>query len=480
MIVTCEACSARYKLDDGKVSAKGAKITCPRCRHVFVVYKKAAPSENTGHEVSLGSSKPKRSAEELDFRKVGIASWKVKVKIGLVYDFSDLKTLRKYIADGRVTSDDAISFDGRSWTTIGDIPDLDAYFIKVYDDADARLSGPGASDGFEEDEPTTIASDSNLATNLARMALAQVESEEVGLPSPGALPSGARPVAPPAGAPTTSQFVDPFAALKDKQRERIAQKRATTSEVASRQGSKKSNTGVLLAIVALIALGGAYFWASSQSSGTATTSITSPPPTTTTTTKAETTSPDPSSLRDEINKTLVPELDDVVDEQLGDDLDEPQLIPVVPEHILKGSGSPVPPQPTYTPPSSSGGIAPPAQASAGVSVGSTPAADHVALGNQAYQQGNYSAAITAYNNALSMQPSASTSLSLGKACFRAGQHDAANAALQSGSKPEAYKWLARVAKALGDIPGANGYYQQYLNSNPADAADIQAEMQSLM
>ena len=79
-----------------------------------------------------------QSASELDFRKVGINAWKVRVKIGLIYDFSDIKTLRKYISDGRVTNEDVISHNGNDWTTLGDIPDLDAHFIDVYRHALAR------------------------------------------------------------------------------------------------------------------------------------------------------------------------------------------------------------------------------------------------------------------------------------------------------------------------------------------------------
>ena len=39
MIVTCDHCGARYKLDESRISGRGAKITCPRCKHVFVVYR---------------------------------------------------------------------------------------------------------------------------------------------------------------------------------------------------------------------------------------------------------------------------------------------------------------------------------------------------------------------------------------------------------------------------------------------------------
>lgn len=69
------------------------------------------------------------SAEALNWKEVGLTSFKVKVAIGLVYDFSDIGTLRKYIAEKRVAPTDRISFDGKTWNVIKEIPDLDAFFI---------------------------------------------------------------------------------------------------------------------------------------------------------------------------------------------------------------------------------------------------------------------------------------------------------------------------------------------------------------
>src|SRR6185503_7621974 len=104
MIVSCEHCGARYKLDDSKITGRGAKITCPRCRHLFVVYRNAndgAAPDNGGAGTSGGYSgtsgsypgvtpqaplparpavpeTPPIDVHSLDFRRVGIPSWKVK------------------------------------------------------------------------------------------------------------------------------------------------------------------------------------------------------------------------------------------------------------------------------------------------------------------------------------------------------------------------------------------------------------------
>ena len=213
MVVTCPACSARYRLNPDKMKGRGAKITCPKCAHVFVVFADGSsgsasesesnselPQEDTlrarlarrdftttnsalealGLEGEVaatqtstkirvvapgprGSRKPVATldtnqnlaeaaaaamapsagydgpdiddANALDFRKVGIATWKVKVAIGLVYDFSDVATLKRYLEDKRVTTSDLLSHNGKDWTVIGDIPDLDRHFIEVWKEA---------------------------------------------------------------------------------------------------------------------------------------------------------------------------------------------------------------------------------------------------------------------------------------------------------------------------------------------------------
>lgn len=37
MIILCEQCQAKFKLDDSKVTAKGVKVRCTKCKHVFTV-----------------------------------------------------------------------------------------------------------------------------------------------------------------------------------------------------------------------------------------------------------------------------------------------------------------------------------------------------------------------------------------------------------------------------------------------------------
>lgn len=214
MVITCPACSARYRLNPDKIKGRGAKITCPKCSHVFVVFsdatteptaqaqdaaavaesatprkdadtttgafravglKESEISGTTGkiRVVAPGDRKTRRAvralsrdaspdqigapdttaeeddsyepatASELDFRSVGITTWKVKVSIGLIYDFSDISTLKKYLADKKVTEDDLISHNAADWTRIGDIGDLDQHFIETWKAAKSELDAGG-------------------------------------------------------------------------------------------------------------------------------------------------------------------------------------------------------------------------------------------------------------------------------------------------------------------------------------------------
>lgn len=48
MIITCASCLTKYHLEDARISAKGAKVRCSRCKHVFYV----VPPPETKEEVA--------------------------------------------------------------------------------------------------------------------------------------------------------------------------------------------------------------------------------------------------------------------------------------------------------------------------------------------------------------------------------------------------------------------------------------------
>ncbi|MFZ2949892.1 MAG: zinc-ribbon domain-containing protein, partial [Desulfuromonadaceae bacterium] len=45
MIIQCEKCQTRFRLDDSRVTAKGVKVRCTKCKHVFTVRNEDAGAE---------------------------------------------------------------------------------------------------------------------------------------------------------------------------------------------------------------------------------------------------------------------------------------------------------------------------------------------------------------------------------------------------------------------------------------------------
>lgn len=45
MIIKCDQCDTKFKLDDAKVSEKGTKVRCSKCKHIFIVQKETTPED---------------------------------------------------------------------------------------------------------------------------------------------------------------------------------------------------------------------------------------------------------------------------------------------------------------------------------------------------------------------------------------------------------------------------------------------------
>ena len=479
MIVTCPQCSARYKLDPSKISARGAKITCPRCRHVFVVYpelddegsatgittlsraRRRADMADAPSVPPPNAGRKRTSAENLDFRTVGIASWKVRVKIGLVYDFSDIKTLRKYIQDGRVTPEDVISHDAKTWVTIGDIPDLDAYFIDVYERAEEAIAEGGA--GFEDDQPTNVVGMGSLGSDLAAQALAEA-TRDTEIPDTAPAPSPTNEHGP--------QFVDPFAALKDKQREKIQARRKRGGTGPMPQADSGGQKKLLMAAIVLIALGGGGYWFVTKDSA----------PTPTPTERAEgPTKNGETRLEAEARQRAADELEEKMKEIENDERDaiggdEQILIPVGPRNdprVVKRS--PIVPDTRDL-----GG-----DASSGVAI-----VDPINSTQDCQdftRSGNWGQAKMACKLALGDSPgNPAVMVNYGVALYEmnelsSAQNQLAGAANSGSNDPRIPKYLGHIAREQGDVLGASTHYQNYLAANPnaPDKAKIEALLSQL-
>lgn len=513
MIVTCEKCSARYKLDDAKVTSRGAKITCPRCRHVFVIFREEpaaapkrpevmpSPATTVAKPVSAPAAQarpapppttmpPSRDVHSLDFRKVGIASWKVKVRIGLIYDFSDYKTLRKYIQDGRVTAADLLSHDGKTWKPIGDIPDLERYFIDVYEQAEVQRATserqqPREDNPFGDESPTNVVGMSdiaagNLAFNLAQDEIDAIRGDPMGgrsatasLP-PRSSPVGGNRTIPPAPRtiPPTPSASRTLPGLDDPRRSRTLPPTGPGRAVAPTNPRPVLTPGGIAGIVLIVGAVAAWAWlnffASDDSAPAPEPAVAAPAP--------DPVPPPAEDIREKVREELQRELEQSASDPTPITVErEQQLIPVKPKNLGAPTGRDMPPRDT-----TGGSSATPAPTT---TTAPASARDHADVGDDAWRRGDYASAVAAYKEAVRIEPGSATYLGkLGRAQYKAGDKAGATQSLSSalrGGYKEASKWLGHIARDQGDVAGATGHYNDYLKTSPSDAAEIQRELDQL-
>jgi len=65
MIVLCEKCKKKYRIDDNKISKKGLKVKCSNCKHIFHVKRK----EESSKKSSSKTSNLKNSSQDLNTKK---------------------------------------------------------------------------------------------------------------------------------------------------------------------------------------------------------------------------------------------------------------------------------------------------------------------------------------------------------------------------------------------------------------------------
>ncbi len=394
----------------------------------------AEPALPLAPTLTLADLEPIDSADNLDFSSVGIPTWKVKVKIGLTYDFSDFRTLQKYIHDGRVTNEDTISYDkGESWKTLGDIPDLEAYFIEVFQVAKlARTREQALEPAPAEDEAPTLSS--SLGADLAQEALRQV-TEEVELPPPTSYgPS----------------FEDPFERLKSQQSERNSTRRqhqAVRAEETQRKRVASQRQVMILSMLAIAA--SMVFWMNKDlnQEGSA------PAPDEAAMVLPAAPAEEPGkSLREQINA----QLEEVKEEDKPDpflqDMEPKQRVAVRPpeagtEAVLEEVGAEAPAQPVR-------------QLTTLRSPG-----EYARAGEEAMGQGNYGLALSEFKNALAGNPGqASWRAAYGKCLYRVGRFaDARDELVQAqragASDTEVLQMLVDSFTRLGDPAGASTYRQ---------------------
>lgn len=131
MIIQCNSCGQRYNLDESKIPGRGARVTCPSCKTKFVVMKPGQGSDDAAAPQPSPAQSNPQTAPPPAPAPAGIRSWQVRVASGLIYDFTDVATLKSWLVEGKVTQNDQISADGTTWTPIARVGDLEAFFSQA-------------------------------------------------------------------------------------------------------------------------------------------------------------------------------------------------------------------------------------------------------------------------------------------------------------------------------------------------------------
>lgn len=512
MQVACDHCGAEYELDESEITGRGVRITCPSCSHVFVVYqtKKEESFElevdlelddngelsmdlddmlesliadveesadvvqqNNAEEDTQGagqtvtestenpfatepsqtadvdaqsalgtgaedSQAPDSSAQgsisseqiasldvhSLNFASVGIKSWKVKKPIGLMFEYSDYKTFQKSLNDGRISSGDQISPDGKSWTPMSDIEDFEVFFCKTYLEFEQSESVEEVKQVKEKVIPS-LGGTNELASALAA---AQAEVEQANKPQSNRKSPQKRP----ARKPQKSHAPEPT----------------------------KSSSGLLVNVViglAVVVGGWALFGGDDAPPPLPAQNVQVKKPVD----EAPNAGEDASlkALREELQRNAAKLEEQNEPEPEPSSEDEPQLIAKVPDEILaqqralqEGQAASAPVQKTV---------------------------NHALEGQNALKAQQWVKAIESFNKAYQTDQNPEYLASVGYAQFKSGQLTQAKKSLLNAVKRgsvSANKWLGYVMRDEGDIAGSNQYFNQYLQSNPSDAALIRQEM----
>lgn len=524
MIVSCEHCAARYKLDPARVTGRGVRITCPRCKHVFVVYNQdaqdeqeevieteAAPSTPSASKPAPSASKaaapaPARAPEppppparkprgdvgSLDFASVGIQAWKVKVAIGLVYDFSDYKTLARYIKDGRVSDGDQISHDGKSWTVLGQIADLEEHFFLVYEEAERRMAqgkAPAERSGFEDESPTMIVGAASVASSIGNVAglgassapRSPVESDDdsSGLSAAMSAALDAEDEGP--AEHKGPRFHDPFAKSRAERAANNGARRKPSAEPARSSASRapasepKNKRGLVTVVVVGILLGGlgggAWLALSAQQAEAdlAAAEAEAARQAQLQAQQQEIQAKAGKALEASIKKEIEAAIEIVPDDGFQAEDEEDLLIPVGPSGTARAT-------------SGAGTTVDLGNGTTGtVSTSASTPADHFAAGRTAYNTGNYAAAVGAFNKATAGDPGNGQYYKwLGLAQMKTGDGGAQVSLSKAASlgDDDAYVKLGDLLASQGDTAGAMDAYQQYLSRHPGDAG-VQSKIDSL-
>jgi predicted Zn finger-like uncharacterized protein len=129
MIIQCEQCQTKFKLDDSKVPEKGVKVRCVKCRHVFSVAKEQPETEFQSDFASMLES----SASS------GVDASAVQEEYAAPDETSELEFEDSATSQDSVLEQDSDDFDSAPF---GMEDEQETIFLEGADDTDQNLPSP--------------------------------------------------------------------------------------------------------------------------------------------------------------------------------------------------------------------------------------------------------------------------------------------------------------------------------------------------
>ncbi len=152
MIITCEACSTRFSLDDALIKPGGSKVRCSKCRHVFTAFSGKTPEALPAVEIP---DPPEPEEKDIPFDAPEIQN------------DSDFNVSQQ---------DDDFSIDRDSGSLDPDLEETDIEFLEIeFDEPEVDFQNFEFEDRVSS-EPASVSADSDTDTADIEISFAQDEA----------------------------------------------------------------------------------------------------------------------------------------------------------------------------------------------------------------------------------------------------------------------------------------------------------------
>lgn len=156
MIITCEACSTRFTLDDALIKPGGSKVRCSKCRHVFTAFSEKTPEAPPAVEIP-GPPEPEDRNIPFDAPEI--------------QDDSDFNVSQQ---------DDDFSINSDPDSLDPDLEETDIDFLEIeFDEPEINFQDIEFEDGVSS-EPASVPADSDTDTDIADVKISFAQDEVTG------------------------------------------------------------------------------------------------------------------------------------------------------------------------------------------------------------------------------------------------------------------------------------------------------------